>query len=44
MEDVKYIRVSTPEQNTARQKDDLKSYIDICSGSIPFRDRPQGET
>jgi|TARA_R110001606_G_scaffold354783_1_gene505496 DNA invertase Pin-like site-specific DNA recombinase len=43
MEDVKYIRVSTPEQNTARQKDDLKSYIDICSGSIPFRDRPQGE-
>ena len=43
MKDVKYIRVSTPEQNTDRQKDDLKPYIDICSGSIPFRDRPQGE-
>ena len=43
MEDVKYIRVSTPEQNPARQKDDLKPYVDICSGSIPFRDREQGE-
>jgi DNA invertase Pin-like site-specific DNA recombinase len=43
MEDVKYIRVSTPEQNPARQKDDLKAYIDICSGSIPFRDRKNGE-
>tara|TARA_R110000751_G_scaffold5000_3_gene23639 strand:+ start:69 stop:668 length:600 start_codon:yes stop_codon:yes gene_type:complete len=43
MEDVKYIRVSSPEQNPARQKDDLKSYTDICSGSIPFRDREHGE-
>ena len=43
MEDVKYIRVSTPEQNPARQKDDLKAYIDICSGSISFRDRENGE-
>ena len=43
MENVKYIRVSTPEQNTDRQKDGLKSYIDICSGSIPFRDRENGE-
>lgn len=43
MKDVKYIRVSTPEQNTARQKDGLKPYTDICSGSIPFRDREWGE-
>jgi DNA invertase Pin-like site-specific DNA recombinase len=43
MEIVKYIRVSTPEQNIDRQKDGLKAYIDICSGSIPFRDREQGE-
>ena len=43
MEDVKYIRVSSPEQNPARQKDDLKPYTDICSGSIPFRDRENGE-
>tara|TARA_R110002153_G_scaffold166638_1_gene319156 strand:+ start:365 stop:979 length:615 start_codon:yes stop_codon:yes gene_type:complete len=43
MEIVKYIRVSTPEQNTDRQKDGLKAYIDICSGSVPFRDREQGE-
>jgi DNA invertase Pin-like site-specific DNA recombinase len=43
MEDVKYIRVSTPEQNPARQKDDLKAYPDVCSGSIPFRDREWGE-
>ena len=43
MKDVKYIRVSTPEQNTDRQKDGNKSYIDICSGSIPFRDRENGE-
>jgi DNA invertase Pin-like site-specific DNA recombinase len=39
----KYIRVSTPEQNTARQKDDLIPVVDICSGSIPFEDRKGGE-
>ena len=39
----KYIRVSTPEQNTARQKDGLIPIVDICSGSIPFEDRPGGE-
>ena len=43
MIDVKYIRVSTPEQNPARQKDGLKPYVDICSGSKPFRDREFGE-
>jgi len=39
---VKYIRVSTIEQNTDRQLDDsLKTYIDKCSGSIAFKDRKE---
>ena len=39
---VKYIRVSTIEQNTDRQHDDsLKTYIDKCSGSIAFKDRKE---
>ena len=39
---VKYIRVSTIEQNTDRQQDDsLKTYIDKCSGSISFKDRKE---
>ena len=39
---VKYIRVSTIEQNTDRQLDDsLKTYIDKCSGSIAFKDRTE---
>jgi len=39
---VKYIRVSTIEQNTDRQHDDsLKTYIDECSGSIAFKDRKE---
>ena len=42
MENVKYIRVSTPEQNTTRQKDGLISIVDICSGSIPFEKRKGG--
>jgi len=41
--DYKYIRVSTPEQNTARQKDGLIPITDICSGSIPFEDREGGQ-
>lgn len=41
---VKYVRVSTEEQNTARQTNtDLKLYIDKCSGVIPFDERPQGK-
>ena len=40
----KYIRVSTEEQNTERQKDvQFKMYEDKCSGSIPFNERPQGK-
>ncbi len=38
---VKYIRVSTTDQNTTRQKDKrYKNYIDKCSGAIPFKERP----
>jgi len=38
---VKYIRVSTTEQNTDRQEFNGKSYIDKCSGSIAFKDRKE---
>lgn len=38
---VKYIRVSTEEQNTERQhEDNLKMYIDKISGTVAFEDRP----
>ena len=38
---VKYIRVSTEEQNTERQHEDsLKMYIDKISGTVAFEDRP----
>jgi DNA invertase Pin-like site-specific DNA recombinase len=40
----KYIRVSTTEQNIERQLDsNHKEYIDKCSGSIPFNDRPSAK-
>ena len=36
----KYIRVSTIEQNESRQiEKDVLSYVDKCSGSIPFEKR-----
>ena len=39
---VKYIRVSTIEQNTDRQDDfNGKTYKDECSGSIAFKDRKE---
>ena len=39
---VKYIRVSTIEQNTDRQDDfNGKTYTDECSGSIAFEDRKE---
>ena len=41
--DYKYIRVSTPEQNTSRQEDGLIPIVDICSGSVPFEDREAGQ-
>jgi DNA invertase Pin-like site-specific DNA recombinase len=41
MQPAKYIRVSTTEQNTLRQENTThKTYIDKCSGSIPFSERP----
>ncbi|MDB4738658.1 recombinase family protein, partial [Flavobacteriaceae bacterium] len=41
MKTVKYIRVSTVEQNVDRQQErGVKEYIDKCSGSIPFKNRP----
>lgn len=44
MKAVKYVRVSTAEQNTARQENtNLKLYIDKCSGVIPFSERKEGK-
>ena len=40
---VKYIRVSTQEQNQARQESNLKSYADVCSGSIAFIERDEAK-
>lgn len=41
MKTAKYIRVSTTEQNIDRQTTNThKQYIDKCSGSIPFNERP----
>lgn len=41
MKTAKYIRVSTTEQNIDRQTTSThKQYIDKCSGSIPFNERP----
>lgn len=43
----RYIRVSTGAQNTARQEEKQakgeKVFIDIISGSTPFKDREQGK-
>jgi DNA invertase Pin-like site-specific DNA recombinase len=39
-----YGRISTSEQNEARQTvKGIKSFIDVCSGSIPFFERPQAK-
>ena len=43
MTKAKYIRISTPEQNIARQEDGLKPFVDICSGSVPFNERKAGK-
>ena len=43
----RYIRVSTGAQNTARQEEKQakgeRIFIDVVSGSIPFKDREQGK-
>ena len=44
METVKYIRVSTKDQNIDRQETDkYKQYVDVCSGKIAFKDRKEGK-
>jgi len=43
----RYIRISTGNQKTERQEQknhpDERLYIDIVSGAIPFKERPQGK-
>jgi DNA invertase Pin-like site-specific DNA recombinase len=40
---VKYIRVSSEGQNISRQDDKgLFCYVDVCSGSVAFKDREEG--
>lgn len=44
MINITYGRISTSEQNEDRQKvKGYKSFIDTCSGSIPFMERPQAK-
>ncbi|MFH6963184.1 recombinase family protein [Flavobacterium plurextorum] len=44
MKTAKYIRVSTIDQNIDRQLTSThKEYIDKCSGSIPFNERPNAK-
>ena len=44
MATVKYIRVSTKEQNEDRQlHPTYKNYMDKCSGTIPFAKRIEGK-
>ncbi|MFH6987761.1 recombinase family protein [Flavobacterium collinsii] len=44
MKTAKYIRVSTADQNIDRQSNsNHKEYIDKCSGSIPFNERPNAK-
>lgn len=42
----RYIRISTPDQKLERQlvkqNPDEKLFIDVCSGTIPFAERPRG--
>lgn len=44
--EARYVRVSTPSQNTERQLKEKHPneylYIDICSGATPFKERPKG--
>ncbi|MFS4469138.1 recombinase family protein [Maribacter sp. 2210JD10-5] len=43
----RYIRISTPDQKLERQlakkHKDEKLFIDVCSGSVPFNERPKGK-
>ena len=41
---VKYVRISSVTQNEERQLEKgVKSFIDKCSGAIPFMERPQAK-
>jgi DNA invertase Pin-like site-specific DNA recombinase len=42
---VVYARISTANQNIERQmkQDGTKVFIDVCSGAIPFAERPDGK-
>lgn len=44
---VRYVRVSTPDQKLERQlvkqNPEEKLFIDVCSGTIPFAERPRGD-
>jgi DNA invertase Pin-like site-specific DNA recombinase len=41
---VKYVRISSVSQNEERQLEKgVKSFIDKCSGAIPFMERPQAK-
>jgi len=43
MNSVKYLRISSTQQNLSRQVDNnVIMYIDKISGKIPFKDRPAG--
>lgn len=43
MKQYQYIRSSTPNQNNTYQKNsNYEMFIDVCSGTIPFRDRESG--
>lgn len=43
----RYIRISTPDQNKERQlakaHPEETIFVDVCSGSVPFRERPQAQ-
>ena len=41
---VVYARISTANQNEARQmkQEGTKVYLDVCSGVVPFAERPEG--
>lgn len=39
---VSYIRVSSVGQNPIRQQSEFETFLDVCSGSIPFNKREYG--
>lgn len=43
----RYVRISTPDQNYERQlrnqHKDETVFVDVCSGSVPFKERPEAQ-